>query len=99
MQKHRKGAWRLVSKRDRLKKEKKSCGDRCYHIFRMCALSLSYSHHSHVVFWLQGDLQHFGPGDHPLHAGRGDSFPGNAVDLVESVRFQEPLVGRPDEDL
>ncbi len=55
-------------------------------------VSLQYSQHSHVVLWLQRDLQHFGPVYHPLHAGCGDGLPGDAVDLVESVGFQEPLV-------
>lgn len=50
-------------------------------------VSLCYSHHSHVVLWLQRDLQHFCPVDHPLHAGCGDSLPSNAVDLVEGVGF------------
>lgn len=58
-----------------------------------------YSHHSHVVLWLQRDLQHFGPIDHPLHAGRSDSFTGYTVDLVEGMGFQKPLICRPYEDL
>lgn len=61
--------------------------------------SLFYSHDSHVVFRLQRDLQHFGPVDHPLHAGRGDRFASDAVDLVEGVGFQQPLVCCPYEDL
>ena len=65
----------------------------------LASASLFYLHHSHVVLWLQRDLQHFGPVHHPLHAGRGDGFPGDAVDLVESVGFQEPLVGCSYEDL
>lgn len=48
---------------------------------------------------LQWDLQHFGPTDDPLHAGRGDRFPCDSVDLVECMRFQEPLVCSPYEDL
>ena len=52
-----------------------------------------------MIFWLQGDLQHFSPVHHPLHAGCGDGLPSDAVDLIEGVGFQEPLVRRPDEDL
>ena len=52
-----------------------------------------------MVLWLQRDLQHFGPVHHPLHAGCGDGLPGDAVDLVEGVRFQNPLVGCSYEDL
>lgn len=62
-------------------------------------VSLSYSHHSHVVLWLQRDHQHFGPAHHPLHAGRGDSLPCDAVDLVKGVWFQELLVRCADIDL
>lgn len=62
-------------------------------------MSLCYSHHSHVVLRLQRDVQHFGPVDHPLHAGCGDGLPGDAVDLVEGVGFQEPLVRCSYEDL
>lgn len=63
------------------------------------AVSLDYSHHSHVVLWLQRDLQHFGPVHHPLHAGRGNSLPGDAVDLVKGVRFQDLLIRCADIDL
>lgn len=58
-----------------------------------------YSHNFHVVLWLQRDLQHFSPVDQPLQAGCGDGLPGDAVDLVEGVRFQKPLISRADEDL
>lgn len=63
------------------------------------SVSLNYSHHSHVVLWLQRDLQHFGPVHHPLHTGCGDSLPGDAVDLVKGVRLQELLVRGADVDL
>lgn len=62
-------------------------------------MSLDYSHYSHVVLWLQRDLQHLGPVHHPLHAGRGDSLPSDAVDLVKGVWFQELLVRCADVDL
>lgn len=52
-----------------------------------------------MVLWLQRDLQHFGPTDHSLHAGRSDSFPSDTVNLVERMWFQEPLVCCPYEDL
>lgn len=60
---------------------------------------LFYSHHSHVVLWFQRDLQHLRPVHHPLHAGCGDSLPGDAVDLVKGVWFQELFVRRADVDL
>lgn len=81
---------------------KKSCGDICYHrtfAFMILHVTLSYSQHTHVVLWLQGYLQHFGSTDVPLHAGCGDGLPSDAVDLVEGVRFQKPLISRPNEDL
>lgn len=62
-------------------------------------VSLCYSHYSHMVLWLERDLQHFGPVYHPLHAGRGDGLPGDAVDLVEGVGLQDPLVSCSYEDL
>lgn len=66
----------------------------------MCATaSPCYSQDSHVVLWLQKDLQHFGPVHHPLHTRCGDGFPGDAVDPVESVGFQDPLVSCSYEDL
>lgn len=52
-----------------------------------------------MALWLQRDLQHFSAVDHPLHAGCGDGLPGDAVDLVEGVGFQEPLIGCSNEDL
>lgn len=66
---------------------------------RECVTLQFNSHHSHVVLWLYGDLQHFGPIDHPLHAWSGDSLPCDTVHLVEGVGFEEPLVCRPYEDL
>lgn len=62
-------------------------------------VSLVYLHGSHVVLGLQGDFEHFSPVDHPLHAGCGDGLTGDAVDLVERMRLQRPLISRPDEDL
>lgn len=61
--------------------------------------SLHYSHHSHVVFGLQRDLQQFGPAHHLLHAGRGDGLPCDTVDLVKGVWFQELLIRCADKDL
>lgn len=60
---------------------------------------LFYSHYSHVVLWLQRDLQHLRPVHHRLHAGCGDSLPGDAVYLVKGVWFQELFVRRADVDL
>lgn len=75
--------------------------DLCFNVLvNLCStVSLCYSHYSHVGLWLQRDLQHFGPIHHPLHAACGDSLPSDAVDLVESVGFQEPLICCPNEDL
>lgn len=56
-------------------------------------------HGLHVVLWLQRDLQDFGAVDNFLITRGGDSFPGDAVDLVEGVRFEDALVSRADEDL
>lgn len=58
-----------------------------------------YLHYCHAVLWLERNLQHFGPTHHPLYTRRGDGLPGDAVDLVESVWFQESLVGCPYVDL
>lgn len=52
-----------------------------------------------MALWLQRDLQHFSAVDHPLHAGCGDGLPGDAVDLVEGVGFQKPLIGCSNKDL
>lgn len=60
---------------------------------------LYYSHHAHVVFWFKRNLQHFSPVDHRLHAGCGNSLPGDAMNLVEGVGFQEPLISCPNEHL
>lgn len=68
-------------------------------VYTYPTVSLCYLHHSHVVLWLQWNLQHFGPVHHPLHAACGDSLPCDSVDLVESVRFQEPLVSCSYKDL
>lgn len=65
----------------------------------MSVFLLYYSHHSHVVLWLHRDLQHFGPVYHSLHAGCGNSLPGDAVDLVKGVWFQELLIRRADVNL
>lgn len=54
---------------------------------------------THVVFRLQRYLQDFGVAHDLLVAGGGDGFPRDPVHLVEGVGFQDPLVGRPDEDL
>lgn len=62
-------------------------------------VSLCYSHHSHVVLGLQRDFQHFGSVGHPLHTGRCDGLPSDAMHLVESVWLQQPLVGCSYEDL
>lgn len=64
-----------------------------------CQDLLCYSHDSHVVLWLHRDLQHFGPVHHSLHAGCGDSLPGDAVDLVKGVWFQELLIRGADVNL
>lgn len=68
-------------------------------LFRIISFFFFYSHHPHVILRLQRDFQHFSPVDHPLQAGRGDSLPSDAMDLVEGVGLQEPLVCRPDENL
>lgn len=52
-----------------------------------------------MFLWLQRDFQQFCPIHHALYAGRGNSLPCNAVDLVEGVWFQYSLIGCTDEDL
>ncbi len=58
-----------------------------------------YSHCFHVILWLKRNLQDFGAADDLLVAGGGDGFAGNAMDLIESVRLQDALVCRANEDL
>ncbi len=58
-----------------------------------------YSHRFHVILWLERNLQDFGAADDLLVAGGGDGFASNAVDLIESVRLQDALVCRANEDL
>lgn len=58
-----------------------------------------YSHCFHVILWLKRNLQDFGAADDLLVAGGGDGFASNAMDLIESVRLQDALVCRANEDL
>lgn len=60
---------------------------------------LEYSHRSHVVLRQQRDLQDFGVGLHNFVAGSGDSFAGNAMDLIEGMWSQEAVVCGPYEQL
>lgn len=60
----------------------------------------AYSHGPHVVLWQQRDLQDLGVVVvQRLVARRGHRLAGDAVDLVEGVRPQQPVVGRADEQL
>lgn len=61
--------------------------------------SKKHSHGPHVVLRQQWDLQHLGVVVQRLVAGRGHRLPGDAVDLVEGVGPQQPVVGRADEQL
>lgn len=45
------------------------------------------------------DLKNFGVGLNDFMAGGGDGFPGDAVDLVESMWSQEAVVCGPNEQL
>lgn len=60
---------------------------------------LLYSHGPHVVLWQQRDLQDLGVVVQGLMAWGGHCLAGNAVDLVEGVGPQQPVVSRANEQL
>lgn len=62
-------------------------------------MNLGYSHGPHVVLRQQWDLQHLGVVVQSLLARRGHRLPGDAVDLVEGVRPEQPVVSGADEEL
>lgn len=54
---------------------------------------------SHVVFWLQRDLQDLGVAHNLLIAGGGNGLARDSVYLVEGMWLKDPLISRPNEDL
>ena len=62
-------------------------------------ITSDYSHGPHVVLRQQWDLQHLGVVVQGLVARGGHRLARDAVDLVEGVRPQQPVVSRADEQL
>lgn len=58
-----------------------------------------YSHGPHVVLWQQWDLQELGVVVYGLVARSGYRLPSDAVDLVEGVGPQQPVVSCANEQL
>lgn len=58
-----------------------------------------FSHCSHVVLWLQGDLEDFGAVDDLLVAGGRNGFTSDAVHLIKGVGLEDALIRCADEDL